>query len=137
MFRLYNYACSHGLITEAESVLVEKNSCFFKTFWRNIIQEIFFNEYGLVEGGISADIMLDTPNAKRRIINATGLDNVTDFFHLEIKNALIKQQNIRRAALHELSLVFTAHLNDDKEEMEYLHSIPGLFILKLDSMYVN
>ena len=128
VFRLYNNANNkfRGLQDEINSN-ENKTECL-KLFWRNCIKNCFFEPHESVIGGITADIMCDTPNEKRKIVHVSGVDGVTDLFHIALKNSLLKQQFIRREALLELSILLTAHLNDDEEELEYLHSIPGIVL---------
>ena len=91
-----------------------------------------YEEHNKFVGGITVDVMCDTPDAKRKIIHFSGVEKVTDVFHLAIKKTLLKQQYIRREAVLELSFLLTAHLNDDDEELKYLHSIPGTMLLNFN-----
>ena len=96
-----------------------------KEFWRLCIKRVLYDENQKVVGGINVEIMLDTEDDKRKIVHYSGLENVTNTFHMAMRKTLLQQQFIRREAVQEISLLLTCHLNDDEDEIEYSHSIPG------------
>ena len=98
-----------------------------KEFWRSCIKRVLYDDNEEVVGGINVEIMLDTENDKRKIVHYSGLENVSNNFHLAMKKTLLQQQVIRREAVQEISLLLTCHLNNDEEEIEYSHSIPSKF----------
>ena len=96
-----------------------------KEFWRSCIKRVLYDDNEEVVGGINVEIMLDTEDDKRKIVHYSGLENVTNTFHMAMRKTLLQQQFIRREAVQEISLLLTCHLNDDEDEIEYSHSIPG------------